>query len=203
MKAMDNLVDIVVRLREGCPWDREQTHKSVRGHLVEECAELLEAIDSDDSAGMREELGDILMHLVLHARIAEEQGRFTFEDVVSELCEKLVRRHPHVFGDESAKNSDEVLKIWNKVKIAENKPRAKGGLFDGIPPALSALRLARDVAKKAEKSLLDRAEKEADGSLEMGKILFEAVRKCVEKGVEPEGALRDYISEIRKLSAGK
>ena len=149
--SVDKLVEIVKRLRapDGCPWDREQTHLSVRGHLVEECAELLEAIDNEDSEAMREELGDVLMHILLHSEIESERGNFDFYDVARSLSEKLIRRHPHVFGGNSAQNSDDVLKIWQDVKSKENKPRAVGGLFDGIPPQLSALRYAYDIAKKA------------------------------------------------------
>lgn len=98
--SVDKLVEIVKRLRapDGCPWDREQTHLSVRGHLVEECAELLEAIDNEDSEAMREELGDVLMHILLHSEIESERGNFDFYDVARSLSEKLIRRHPHVFG---------------------------------------------------------------------------------------------------------
>ncbi|MFR6031999.1 MAG: MazG nucleotide pyrophosphohydrolase domain-containing protein [Bacilli bacterium] len=125
--SVDKLVEIVKRLRapDGCPWDREQTHLSVRGHLVEECAELLEAIDNEDSEAMREELGDVLMHILLHSEIESERGNFDFYDVARSL-RKLIRRHPHVFGGNSAQNSDDVLKIWQDVKSKENKPRAVG-----------------------------------------------------------------------------
>lgn len=204
---MDELIEIVRRLRapDGCPWDREQTHKSVRGHFVEECAELLETIDDENKNAMREEIGDVLMHLVLHAQIASEDGDFSFEDAVKELCEKLVRRHPHVFSDKSAKSSDEVLDIWKSVKIAENKPRAKGGLFDGIPKTLSALRLARDIAKKADKKVLEKAreisESENSESLKFGMEIFNCIQNACESGVEPEGALRDFILKIKEANA--
>ena len=171
------LIEIIKRLRapDGCPWDRKQTHKSVRGHLVEECAELLEAIDNDDDNGMREELGDVLMHILLHCEIASEQGKFDFDDVAQELAEKLVRRHPHVFGGQSAKDADEVLGIWQKVKELEHKKRAVGGLFDGI--------------RVSEKSSPD---------LELGQKIFDCVKEAADKKIEPEGALRDYIAEIKK-----
>lgn len=211
MKSMDELIEIVRRLRspDGCPWDREQTHKSVRGHFVEECAELLEAIDDEDDDAMREEIGDVLMHLVLHAQIASEDGKFSFDDAAKELCQKLVRRHPHVFGSESANSSEEVLDIWKAVKIAENKPRAKGGLFDGIPKTLSALRLARDIAKKADekvllsarKTSLEKCECGESASLKFGEKIFNSISECVENGIEPEGALRDFIAEIKNADA--
>ncbi len=209
--SVNRLVEIVRKLRapDGCPWDREQTHTSVRGHLVEECAELLEAIDLNDSEKIKEELGDVLMHLVLHAEIEHENGNFDFYDVARELAEKLVRRHPHVFGEKEAKNADAVLKIWQDVKKSEKKERVIGGLFDGIPPQLSALRYALDIAKKADADLLDNtrdSSKKADEespSTKFGREMFELVREAVKNKVEPESALRDYILKIRVQSEKK
>ncbi len=201
--SVNRLIDIVKRLRapDGCPWDREQTHKSIRGHLVEECAELLEAIDLESPEKMREELGDVLMHIVLHAEIESENGHFDFYDVARELGDKLVRRHPHVFGELKAGGSSQVLKIWQDVKTKEKKERAIGGLFDGIPPQLSALRYALDIAKKADPKTLERAAENAKAknspALKIGRAMFELVRKAAAKKVEPEAALRDYILEIR------
>ncbi len=201
MKSIDRLIEIIKKLRapDGCPWDREQTHLSVRGHLVEECAELLEAIDNADSVSMREELGDILMHLMLHSEMASENGEFTFDDVATELGDKLIRRHPHVFSDAKVSDSDDVLKIWQDVKTKEKKARAVGGLFDGIPPQLSALRYAYDIAKKADSDILDSVSKKeiSSESAELGKRMFELVREAVSKKIEPESALRDYINIIR------
>lgn len=201
--SVNRLIDIVKRLRapDGCPWDREQTHKSIRGHLVEECAELLEAIDLESPEKMREETGDVLMHLLLHAEIESENGHFDFYDVARELGDKLVRRHPHVFGELKAGDSSQVLKIWQDVKTKEKKERAIGGLFDGIPPQLSALRYALDIAKKADPKTLERAAENAKAknspALKIGRAMFELVRKAAAKKVEPEAALRDYILEIR------
>ena len=207
--SVNRLLEIVKRLRapDGCPWDREQTHKSVRGHLVEECAELLEAIDNGDDGGMREELGDVLMHILLHCEIADEQGKFDFYDVAEDLANKLVRRHPHVFGGRRAESEDDVLGIWREVKAIERKKRVVGGLFDGIPPQLSALRYALDIAKKADSETLENAAKSAAAKtsrgLEIGKKLFDCVREAAAEKIEPEGALRDYISEIGRASRGE
>lgn len=200
MESVDKLVEIIKALRapDGCPWDRKQTHKSLRGHLVEECAELLEAIDLDSPEKMREELGDILMHIALHAEIAAEQNQFTLDDVAREIDEKLVRRHPHVFGDKTANSCDDVLKIWDQVKAQEKKERVVGKLFDGIPPELSALRYALDIAKKATPEVLAETPAPDSDTLEIGKRLFDTVRLAAEKKVEPEGALRDYIAQIKK-----
>ena len=207
--SVNRLLEIVKRLRapDGCPWDREQTHKSVRGHLVEECAELLEAIDNGDDGGMREELGDVLMHILLHCEIADEQGKFDFYDVAEDLANKLVRRHPHVFGGRRAESEDDVLGIWREVKAIERKKRVVGGLFDGIPPQLSALRYALDIAKKADSETLEKAAKSAAAKnsrgLEIGKKLFACVREAAAEKIEPEGALRDYISEIGRAARGE
>lgn len=207
--SVNRLLEIVKRLRapDGCPWDREQTHKSVRGHLVEECAELLEAIDNGDDSGMREELGDVLMHILLHCEIADERGKFDFYGVAEDLANKLVRRHPHVFGGRRAESEDDVLGIWKEVKASERKKRVVGGLFDGIPPQLSALRYALDIAKKADSETLEKAAKLAAAKnsrgLEIGKKLFDCVREAAAEKIEPEGALRDYISEIGRAARGE
>ncbi|HXM01891.1 MAG TPA: MazG family protein, partial [Chthoniobacterales bacterium] len=110
--AIDRLKQIVQRLRapDGCPWDREQTHESLKPHVIEECYELIDAIDEQDDQGMQEELGDLLLQVVLHAQMASEEGRFDFDSVADVISEKLVRRHPHVFGDTKLATSDAVLK---------------------------------------------------------------------------------------------
>ncbi len=208
MDSLDKFLEVIGRLRDpkdGCPWDRVQTHKSIRGHLVEECAELLETIDAEDPDHMREELGDVLMHLALHARMEEEKGNFTFDDVVREITEKLVRRHPHVFGQAHADDSDDVLKIWVDVKKKEKADKGvkvSDNFFENIPPSLSALRLGREVAKKLPESVKAEgyalAENSGDASAAAGAEIFKAVEKCVASGQEPEGALRDCISLMRK-----
>ncbi len=204
MKSVDKLIEIIKALRapDGCPWDREQTHKTIRGHLVEECAEILEAIDLDSPEKMREELGDLLMHIALHAEIAAEENHFTFDDIVNELNEKIVRRHPHVFADKKAFTSDDVLKIWQQVKTQEKKERVVGKLFDGIPPEISALRYALDVAKKAPVEIVSETNANLNSTpeIEIGKELFDIVKKATQAKVEPEAALREYILQIRKTA---
>lgn len=117
------LADVMRTLREpdGCPWDREQTHKSIRSNMIEEVYEYLEAVDADDVDGMREELGDLLMQVVFHARMAQEAGRFDLQDVIDEVVDKLIRRHPHVFGDTHVDNSDDVLVNWEAIKSRKNR----------------------------------------------------------------------------------
>jgi MazG family protein len=154
------LKEIVARLRapDGCPWDREQTHVSLRGALLEETYELVDAIDHADDKNLREELGDLLLHIVMHAQMASERGAFEFDAVATEICEKLIRRHPHVFGDQSAADSDEVLRQWEQIKRAEKTERTS--ILDGMPRALPALMRAQNVQKKAARVGFDWSEAE-------------------------------------------
>lgn len=145
---------IVARLRApgGCPWDREQTHASLRGALVEETYEVLAAIDARDDVNLREELGDLLLHVVMHAQMAGERGAFTFDDVATEIAEKMVRRHPHVFGSETAADTATVLGRWEEIKRREKGETASArdaSILDGVPDALPALMRAQKVSAKA------------------------------------------------------
>lgn len=148
---IDRLREIMAALRapNGCPWDREQTHASIKPQLLEECYEVLEAIDSGDPKHLREELGDVLLHVVFHAQLSSEAGEFTFDDVAAGISDKLVRRHPHVFGDVNAPDTKTVLTNWEAIKKQEKPERT--GPFDGIPKALPALMRATEVSKKAAK----------------------------------------------------
>ena len=141
---------IIARLRgpDGCPWDREQTHASLRAGLIEEAYEVVEAINTGDDANLREELGDLLLQSVFHAQIAAEEGRFNFDDVARGIAEKLLRRHPHVFGEDRCADSAEVLRKWDDLKRAE-KGAQGGSALDGISGGLPALMRAEKVQKKA------------------------------------------------------
>jgi MazG family protein len=149
MSDVSRLKDIVARLRapDGCPWDREQTHESLRAALVEECYEAVEAIEKADDENLREELGDLLLHVVMHAHMAGERQAFSFEEVVEGICEKLIRRHPHVFGSGSAGDTTEVLRQWEQIKRAEKGDRAS--IMDGLPASLPGLLRAQNAQKKA------------------------------------------------------
>lgn len=145
-----------LRSPEGCPWDRAQTHSSMKEFLIEECAELLDAIDDNDPEGMCEELGDVLMHVIFHAQMAQEKGRFDFDEVVRGVTEKLIRRHPHVFAGEKADNSEEVLELWSKIKSREKSDAGKKvSRFSRIPRHLPALNRARDYQVEAAKAGFD------------------------------------------------
>lgn len=133
----------------GCPWDIEQTHASIRSSLIEECYEVVDAIEANDVAGLREELGDLLLHVAFHARIAEEAGSFTFDDAARTVVEKLIRRHPHVFGDVEAGDSQAVLRNWDAIKKQEKPGRTSA--LDGVPRHAPALMRAQEAQKKAAK----------------------------------------------------
>jgi MazG family protein len=154
-RSFDDLVAIMDRLRDpgGCPWDREQTFATLRGYLVEECYEAVDALDRDDRAGLQEELGDLLLQVVFLARLAREEGAFDAGDVVEGIASKLVRRHPHVFGDERADSSDEVLKRWEEIKKEEKSAAGKEtgdpSVLSGIPRSLPALVKAQRLGTKA------------------------------------------------------
>jgi tetrapyrrole methylase family protein/MazG family protein len=156
--AIDDLLKVMARLRspKGCPWDREQNHKSLRWHAVEEVYELMDAIDASDDHEMVEELGDLLLQVVFHCQLARERGAFNFENVARHITDKLVRRHPHVFGKLKVKDVDEVWANWEKIKHAEKHGtrHARPSALDGIPKYLPALLRAEKLIKKARKSNL-------------------------------------------------
>ena len=157
MSNLQKLVDILAKLRskDGCPWDIEQTHSTLKRNLIEESYELLEAIDKDDKENMKEELGDVLLQVVFHSQIAKENQHFTIEDVAECICEKLVRRHPHVFGDENIKTADAVVDRWEEIKKTEKAEKSfdepKSALA-GVIKAQPALMVAQQISKKAVKT---------------------------------------------------
>ena len=201
----------MARLREpgGCPWDQEQTHASLVRCLIDEASELIDTIDRGDMPHMREELGDVLIQVVFHARLAEEAGHFNFDDVAREINEKLIRRHPHVFGDGKLDTSEQVLAQWEVIKAGEKKngpPVSSAKIFKDLPPRLPALMFAEAVWKQIEKKKLpvegavNRAQVDAlggrldEGSL--GRMLFELAAAARTKGLDPEGALRLHATKV-------
>ncbi|MBO4630802.1 MAG: nucleoside triphosphate pyrophosphohydrolase [Lentisphaeria bacterium] len=152
---IDELLKVMKKLRspEGCPWDRAQTHQSLMPFIMDECGELLDAIAAEDDANFKEELGDVLMHIVLHSVMAEERGAFTFDDVVEGITAKMISRHPHVFGREAVSSASEVVDLWEKVKAKEKNhaPRANASKLDGVANHCPALLQAEKVQKKAAK----------------------------------------------------
>ena len=156
--AINDLLKVMARLRSptGCPWDREQDHQTLRRHAIEEVYELIDAIEARDDGEMAEELGDLLLQVVFHCQLARERGAFDFENVTRELVNKLIRRHPHVFGATKVKNVDEVWANWEKIKRAEKTGthRERASALDGIPKHLPALLRAEKLLKKAKKAKL-------------------------------------------------
>src|SRR3954466_14111574 len=156
--AINDLLAVMAKLRspKGCPWDREQDHMTLRFHAVEEVYELLDAIEAGDDQEMAEELGDLLLQVVFHCQLANERGTFDFEKVARHITDKLIRRHPHVFGDVKVKNVDQVWANWEKIKRAEKEgtKHERPSAFDGIPKHLPALLRAEKLIKKARRAKL-------------------------------------------------
>jgi XTP/dITP diphosphohydrolase/tetrapyrrole methylase family protein/MazG family protein len=197
-----------LRAPNGCPWDAEQTHASLAPYLIEECCELLDTIDRMDMDHMCEELGDVLLQVVFHAQLAEESGLFNLETIARGISDKLVRRHPHVFGDVQLDTSSQVLHQWDQIKAAEKgiDPNAPQPLIKELPPAMPALRRAYDVYKQLKKKDAlpstghdeTIVKKSASGLTEeaAGRRLFELAAACREAGVDPESALRRHTLKI-------
>ena len=206
-----DLVTIVelLRLPGGCPWDREQTHQSLRRDMIEETYEVIEAIDANDPVLLREELGDALLQIVLHARIEEEEGRATFDAIAGDVCRKMIHRHPHVFGDVKAESVGEVLENWENIKSAEKSRTKLTDKLTSIPRQFPALMRAAKVGKKAKvldfpdaASVLEKMREElaeVEGAIaqgdenavfeEMGDLLLTCASLARFAGVDPEHAL--------------
>ncbi len=226
-EAFERIVEVMARLRapDGCPWDREQTLDSLRQWLLEETYEVLEAIDGGDPAAHRDELGDLLLQIVFQSRIREEEGAFDAADVANAIADKMLRRHPHVFGDEQASDREAVRRRWSELK-AEEKGRESA--LDGVPKALPALLRAMRVGQKAaavgfdwsnrlevlakldeERAELSEALLEGDPAAvhhELGDYLFTVVNLARHLGVDPEGALQDttrrFEARFRHVEGG-
>lgn len=224
-KNLEELIDVVAKLRapDGCPWDREQTHTSLRPNMLEEAYEAVDAIDENDMAHLREELGDVLLQVLLHSQIASESNEFTLDDVAKELKEKLIHRHPHVFGTAKINNANDVLKTWDKLKSEEKTERKSA--MDGLSRSQAALISAQKISKRAvktgfewpnEESLYDcvmseieefkEAEIEKDKNHmeeEMGDILFAIVNLARWNKIDAEQALlkanKKFEKRFRKM----
>lgn len=224
-KNLEELIEVIRRLRApgGCPWDREQTHSSLRPNMIEEAYEAVDAIDDNDMIHLREELGDVLLQVLLHSQIAKEEGIFDIEDVAKELKDKLIHRHPHVFGNAKIDTPDGVVDAWDKLKAEEKKHRKSA--MDGISRSQAALISAQKISKKAvktgfewpsEESLYDciysefeefkQAEREGDRvhmEEEFGDILFATVNLARWNKIDAEQALlkanKKFEKRFRKM----
>jgi tetrapyrrole methylase family protein / MazG family protein len=219
--SFESLQNLIAHLRapEGCPWDKEQTHKSLRPHLIEEAYEVLAALDADDHQKMKEELGDLLLQIVLHAQIANEYGEFSMIEILQGIHDKLVRRHPHVFGDVEIKDKEEVLSNWERLKSIEREhgDDQGNGLLDGVSLALPALSQAESYQKRATrvgfdwpdiKGVLEKIKEEIvefdqvnDQDMrisEFGDLLFSIVNLARWYDIDAESALREANNRFRK-----
>ena len=212
--SIDDLIEIVKQLRGegGCPWDREQTHESIKADFIEETCEAIEAIDLKDTELLREELGDVLLQVVFHCRLEEEVGSFRFEDICDGICKKLIVRHPHVFGSVQADNTDQVLKNWDAIKMQTKGQESYTDTLTSVAKSLPALMRAQKVGKRAmragmdfrtaqdaidcianEKAELDAAVANGDKKNieeELGDLLFSCVNAARHLGVDAELALK-------------
>lgn len=210
--TMDDLLGIMSILRspEGCPWDREQTHASIRKCLIEETYEVCEAIDRDDGALLREELGDLLFQVVFHARIAEEQGLFSFADVVNDISAKMVIRHPHVFGDVQVAGTEGVLTNWDAIKMETKHQETPGEVLDSVAKTLPSLMRAEKLAHKVRKYKLEeksdllsgllsgsKADSNADDiAIGIGERLFAIAAECDRAEIDAEEALTAVCDRV-------
>ena len=209
LKATARVLEVMDTLREQCPWDREQTFASLRNNTIEEAFELTDAITDGNMDGIKEELGDVLLHVVFYSKMADEQGQFDFADVCNALCEKLIYRHPHIYSDVIADSPEEVKQNWEALKL--RKKARKGGLLGGVPRSLPAMVKAFRIGEKAASAGFDWEQKEdvwqkvheeiaevetemrsgnRDGiEDEIGDLFFALINACRLYGIDPENAL--------------
>ncbi len=223
LEAVDRLLGIMDRLRVECPWDREQTFESLRNNTIEETFELIDAISSGDMANVKEELGDLMLHVVFYSKLGEEQDAFDFGGVINDLCDKLIYRHPHVFGDIHAQTPEEVSRNWEALKL--RKKNRKKGTLGGVPRSLPAMvkayrigekaasrgfdwQVREDVWSKVQEEIVE-VQAEIDSANqdklegEFGDLFFALINTCRLYGVDPEAALdrtnRKFISRFNSM----
>lgn len=201
------LVFSTLRGPNGCPWDRQQDHRSIRFDAVEEAYELVEAVERGDDEALKQELGDLLLQVVFHTQLARERGAFTFDRVVEGLTEKLIHRHPHVFGSAQVRDEEGLLRQWDRLKRQERQAQgqAVASVFDGIPRSLPSLMRAEQIVKRARRhGLLDSASPSGQntGGEEIkqaaAKQMWDIVVRCVECGLSPEELFREFLDRLEK-----
>ncbi|MBQ3147935.1 MAG: nucleoside triphosphate pyrophosphohydrolase [Alistipes sp.] len=225
LRATERILEVMDTLREKCPWDREQTFESLRNNTIEETYELVDAIADNNMEGIKEELGDLLLHVVFYSKLGEEQGAFNFADVADAECDKLIYRHPHVYSDIHADTPDEVMKNWEELKL--RKKKRQGGILGGVPRSLPAMVKAYRIGEKAASAGFDWEQKEdiwpkvkeeiAEIEVEMarddkertteeiGDLFFALINMCRLYGIDPELALekcnKKFISRFQHMEA--
>lgn len=204
MQDFDDLVGVVERLLapDGCPWDREQTLASIRPFLIEEVYEIVEAIDLDENELISEEIGDVLFQLVFLCKLAERDGRFTLHQSLQKVTEKLIRRHPHIFGEKQLKSVDEVLEQWDEIKKGEAGKSSRKSALDDIPKDLPGLARAQKMINKIRKTEFELPKPQAIGNVnnedELGKALMNLVQHASEKGLNAKHALLKQLALLEK-----
>ncbi len=198
MSGIERLHEIMKRLRDperGCPWDREQTLDTLKPCVLEETYELLAAMDDpSDRESYVEELGDVLLQVMFQSVMGEERGDFTFDDVANAVADKLVHRHPHVFGDVKADDSAAVLRNWERIKAMERAKKARRSALDGVPPVLPALLKARRMMEKASRAGYEEPIPEVDAAADPGGYMLAAVKRLADLGIDAEAALEKRLS---------
>ena len=211
MSGIERLHEIMTRLRDpqtGCPWDKVQTLETLKPCVLEETYELLAAMDKpEDQANHIEELGDVLLQVMFQSVMAEQEGKFTFDDVANAIADKLVHRHPHVFGDVKADDAATVLKNWERIKQQEHKKEARHSALDGVPPTLPALLKARRTMEKAKRIGYEETLPEVEIKGDPGEFLLAVVKSIAAMGVDSEAALEHavagYAERFRAFEADK
>ena len=192
--SFDDLTELVSLLRspEGCPWDREQTHESIRNHFVEEAYEVCEGIDQKNDPLLCEELGDVLFQVLFHASIAEDGKRFGIREVIDGICLKMIRRHPHIFSDQTVAEN-EIQKNWDEIKKQEKGEKTLADTLSRVSTALPALKRAE---KYIEKGAAPTKSSASDPLLKKGEALFQLVSECMKEELDPEQALNAYLKNV-------
>lgn len=202
MKQFDELITVAEKLLspEGCPWDLKQTFATLRPYILEEAHEVIEAIDLDDDAKIQEELGDLLYIILFYGKLAEKQSRFSLSDIIDGVRTKLIRRHPHVFGDVKVSTADEVKENWEKIKSQETSKASYESVLDGIPPTLPSVVRAQKVIERIDRisQISHSDEKSPLSEQEIGDRLLSIIRVAHRSGVNAEMALRLSLSKEEK-----
>ncbi len=213
--TLEDLLNIMEQLRKGCPWDKEQTYESLKRYAIEEAYEVVEAVDQPDRMMLADELGDLLLQVVFYAQIGKEKGEFTMDDVLRCVCEKMIHRHPHVFGKEKAETSEDVLRNWAQIKKKEKGQKTQTQAMEGISSSLPSLMRAQKVQESAAKigfdwdafpPVLDKLREEveefaaaktlSEQEEEFGDLLFAAVNVARFTGIQPETALHKGVNKF-------
>lgn len=194
MESFKELIEIsdILNSPEGCPWDQKQTFSSLRPYVLEEAHEVLEAVDKGDEAEMIEELGDLFYTVIFYAKVAEREKKFSMKDIIEALKAKLIRRHPHVFGEEKAQSMEDIIRTWNRVKSEEKSDRKSA--LDGIPKTLPSLQRAQKIIKKMKDQAPSKIASEDRGQ-QLASAIYAIVQTATEEEIDIESAFREFLMD--------